>query len=75
MTSNINKIFSKKDLLLINVQSMLLNQSYNNDTYNDSKNFLLNNYNTKHVFQAINFFNGNYTETEENLFLTIYTNF
>lgn len=75
MTSNINKIFSKKDLLLINVQSMLLNQSYNNDTYNDSKNFLLNNYDTKHVFQTINFFNGDYTETEENLFLSIYTNF
>lgn len=54
---------------------MLLNQSYNNDTYNNSKNFLLNNYDTKHVFQTINFFNGDYTETEENLFLSIYTNF
>jgi hypothetical protein len=54
---------------------MLLNQSYNNDSYNDSKNFLINNYETKDVFSAINFFNGEYTEKQENLFLTIYTNF
>jgi hypothetical protein len=74
-SSNINKIYNQKDLLINNVKTMLLNQSYNNDSYNDSKNFLINNYSTKNVFSAIKFLKGEYTEKEENLFLTIYTNF